>query len=232
MARNKNRKQEKSVLENPETLAEQLSRTEQYLEKNKVPVLIVVAVIVLAVVGIFGYRYYINNQEKQAKAEIFQAMFYFESDSLNLALNGDGNNLGFLDIIDEFGSTPSGNLAYFYAGACHLKLGRYDEAIENLEAFSSGDLVLQARAYALIGDANMELQFFEEAAASYSKAADYKPNEYFTPVYLVKCAIAYERLSDFGNAIECYDRIINEFKDSEQYQDARKEKARLEQLSS
>ncbi len=67
---------------------------------------------------------------------------------------------------DNYGSTPGGNLAKFYAGLGLLKQGKYDEAIEHLDDFKSSDLLVQARAYALLGDAYMEKKSYDEAASS------------------------------------------------------------------
>src|SRR5690606_22276199 len=121
-----------------------------------------------------------------AQREMFQAVYYFEADSLDLALNGDGNNLGFLDIIDDYGITDAANLANYYAGAAFLKQGKFQVARLYLEDFKSNDLLVQARAYSLIGDTYMEEDNFEQAARYYSRAANYKPNKYFSPTYLMK----------------------------------------------
>ncbi|MBS1543000.1 MAG: tetratricopeptide repeat protein, partial [Bacteroidetes bacterium] len=69
---------------------------------------------------------------------------------------------------------------------------------------------------------------YEDAAAYYSKAADYKPNKYFTPTYLMKAALAYEKLNQNDKAIKAYQRVIDEYWDSSDFQNARKLKARLE----
>lgn len=159
---------------------------------------------------------------------MFQAIFYFEADSLSLALNGDGNNLGFIGIIDEYGITKAANLAHFYAGVSFLKQGKYEAARLYLEDFKSNDLLIQARAYSLIGDTYMEEQKYADAARFYEKAANYKPNKYFTPAYLMKAALAYEKAEQREKAIKAYDEVINKYWESAEYQNARKLKARLE----
>ena len=215
------------LLENPEALAGQISKTEEFVAHHKGIVLGGAITLALIVVGFFGYRYYKNTQETQAQNNMFQAVHYFEADSLNLALNGDGNNLGFLAIIDEYKITDAANLANFYAGAAYLKQGKYDLAILYLEDYNANDLLVQPRAYSLIGDAYMELQDYENAASFYQKAADHKSNKYFTPRYLMKAALAYEKANNKDAAIEAYSEIIDKYWDSEQYQEARKFKARL-----
>jgi tetratricopeptide (TPR) repeat protein len=219
------------LLENPDVLAEKLGNAENWLESNAKIVIGVAVVIALGVAGYFGFNYYKEDQNAQGQKEMFQAVYYFEADSLAKALEGDGNNLGFLQIINEYGITDAGNLAHFYAGACYLKQGKFEEAIKQLEDFSSNDLLVQPRAYSLIGDANMELKKFEDAAKYYGKAADYKPNKYFTPIYLMKAALAYEKLNQNDKAIEAYDKVINNFWESPEYQNARKYKARLDSNS-
>jgi tetratricopeptide (TPR) repeat protein len=216
------------ILESPEALAERLQGAETWLERHPKTVVAVAVGIALIVGGYFGFQYYKDNQNKEAQREMFQAVYYFEADSLDLALNGDGNNLGFRDIIQEYKMSDAANIAQYYAGACYLKQGKWELARLYLEDFSSNDLLVQARAYSLIGDTYMEEQKYDEAARYYTKAADYKPNKYFTPTYLMKAALAFEKNNDKSKAIEAYDKIITNYWDSAEYQNARKYKARLE----
>ena len=232
MARKKQTQKEGGdLLENPEVLAEELSRIEEFLEKNKTLTIGVTVVIALVLAGFFGFRYYKSNLDREAQTEMFQAIRYFEQDSLDLALNGDGNNLGLVDIVQEYGITDAANLANYYAGLAHLKKGNFELATLYLEDFNSNDLLVQARAYSLIGDAHMELGDYEQAAEFYDKAANYKPNKYFTPAYLMKAALAYEKLNNVEEAKSTYQRVIEEFWDSSEVQNAKKFKARLEKAS-
>lgn len=223
------KKEEKNdLLENPAALAEKLEGAEHWVEKHPKTIFGIAGVLLLVVGGYFGFNYYKSSQDAEAQREMFQAVYYFEADSLTLALNGDGNNLGFIDIIEEYKFSDAANLAHFYAGVSYLKQGKYDAAILYLEDFSSNDLLVQARAYSLIGDAYMEQQNFEEAVSYYNKAANYKPNKYYSPAYLMKAALAYEKLNQNDKAKEAYSKIITEFWDSAEYQNAVKLKARLE----
>jgi TolA-binding protein len=224
----KKKEENKALLENPELIQEKLVDAEHWVEKNLKLVIGLASVVALVVGGYFGYKYYIENQDKEAQKEMFQAVRYFEADSLNLALNGDGNNLGFLQIVDDFGRTKAGNLANFYAGSIYMKQGKFPSAIVHFNDFSTDDLLVQARAYSLIGDANMEQKKFDEAATYYDKAASYKPNKEFTPTYLMKAALAYEKSNNVEKAKAAYQTIIDKFWDSSEAQSAKKFKAKLE----
>ena len=148
MAKKEEHKHE--LLENPDALKHSLEGAEFWFEKNSKLVLGVGIAALLVVAGYFGFNYYKTNQNELAQKEMFQAVYYFEADSLKLALNGDGNNLGFMDIADEYGISDAGNLANFYAGACFLKQGNYESAVRYLENFKSNDLLVQPRAYSLL----------------------------------------------------------------------------------
>ncbi|HET6539983.1 MAG TPA: tetratricopeptide repeat protein [Chryseolinea sp.] len=226
MAKKEEHKHE--LLENPEALKEKLAGAESWLEQNPKIVVGVAAAILIIVGGYFAFNYYKNSQNDLAQKEMFQAVYYFEADSLDKALNGDGNNLGFLEIIDEYGVTDAANLANFYAGVSYLKQGKFELARLYLEDFNAADLLIQARAYGLVGDSYMEEKKYDDAAKYYNKAANYKPNKYFSPGYLMKEALAYEKLNQNDKARETYDKIINLYWESSEYQNARKFKARLE----
>ena len=226
MAKKEEHKHE--LLENPEALKEKLAGAENWLEQNPKIVVGVAAAILIIVGGYFAFNYYKNSQNDLAQKEMFQAVYYFEADSLDKALNGDGNNLGFLEIIDEYGVTDAANLANFYAGVSYLKQGKFELARLYLEDFNATDLLIQARAYGLVGDSYMEEKKYDDAAKYYNKAANYKPNKYFSPSYLMKEALAYEKLNQNDKARETYDKIINLYWESSEYQNARKFKARLE----
>lgn len=219
------------MLEKPEALAEQISRSEQFVEKHQTLMLSILGVIALIVAGGFLYKYYMNGQNELAQDEMFQAVYYFEQDSLDLALRGDGNRFGFLDIIEEYGSTKAGNLANFYAGACYMRKGNYSSAIPFLKDFSTDDILLQSRAYSLVGDANMEAENYSEAANYYDQAASHKPNKEFTPTYLMKAALAHQLNGQIDKAIEQYDKIIDDYQNTPEYNNARKYKALIENQS-
>lgn len=232
--KNKKKKDKKSgdLLENPAILAERLTKTEQFLEKNRKIVIGLIGALAVIVSGYFLVRYYLSNQNTQAQVDMFQAVYYFEADSLNKALNGDGLNYGFLDIIDNYSLTKTANLAHYYAGASYLKMGDYDAAIDHLNKFSSDDIAVQPRAFCLLGDAYMEKEDYNQAVNFYEKAANYKPNQYLSPMYLTKAALAYEKLSNYSSASDCYATIIDKYPESSAYNEARKQKARVDGLAS
>ncbi len=222
MAKNKGKEKGTEFYENPEVLAQQLSKTEQFIENNKKIVLGVGGIIAIIIVAFFGYRYYIDNQNEVAQKEMFQAIYWFENGDLDLALQGDGNNLGFLDILDDFEATKAGNLSHFYLGNIYLQQGEFEKAIDHLEDFGSDDLLIQPRAYVLIGDAYMQLGNYTKAAGQYGKAASTNSTKEFSPVYLLKQGLAFEKANDVDGAIKSYKQIVDEYNESKEVTEAEK----------
>ncbi|WP_372751908.1 tol-pal system YbgF family protein [Labilibaculum sp.] len=209
--------------DNFENLEEALSKTEQYIEKNQKKLTTIALVIVVIAVAIFAYqKYYKAPLNERAQNQIFQAQRYFEKDSFNLALNGDENYPGFLDIIDEFGSTPAGNLSEYYAGISYLRMGEYQKAVDCLKKFSSDDFLLSALSKAAIGDAYMELGDAEKAASNYMDASSFNTNDFTTPIYLQKAGLAYEMLGDYKKALAAYESIETDFSKSAEARDVEK----------
>lgn len=215
------------IIENPDALQEQLSKSQEFANKNKNLLIGVLTVFVLIIGGIFFFQIYKGNQERDAQEQLFPAVFFFEKDSLDKALYGDGNFTdGFVSIADEYGITQAGNLAKFYAGASFMQKGEFDKAIEYLQSFSADDIVLQGRAYALIGDAYAEKGDLENASRYYIDAANYNANKNFSPYYLMKAGLVYEKKGNWRAAAEIYQKIVDEFPEATEINDAKKYLAR------
>ena len=218
---------ENPLLEDPDALAARLADSEEFVRSNRNVLLGLLAAVVLAVVGGFGYYTWRTQQDQKAQATMFRAVNNWEADSLSKAVKGDGRAPGLTTVANEYGSTKAGNLANFYTGVALLKQGKYKESIDFLEDFSSDDYLVQSRAYSLMGDAQLELNKPKEAADLYAKAADHNANEYFSPGYLLKEATARELANDSEGAVKAYERIIAEYPTAQEVGEARQYKAKL-----
>jgi tetratricopeptide (TPR) repeat protein len=191
-----------------------LSRTEQYFEENYKPFLIGLGIIIVLVgLGWLG-KIYLNKRDNEAQSQMFQAEKYLEIDSLKLALNGDGNYLGFLDIVKEYKFTKSANLAKYCSGICYLHLGNYNEAINYLNKYSKKDKVIGSLAIGATGDAYVELGNVDKGIAKYIEAADYAQNSFNSPLFLMKAGELYELSGKFSEALKMYQKIADKYPES------------------
>jgi predicted negative regulator of RcsB-dependent stress response len=219
---------ENPLLEDPDALAARLADSEDFVRRNRNVLLGILVAVVVVVGGFFGYNYWKGQQDAQAQAAMFRAVDNWEADSLKPALQGDGKLPGLNRVANEYSGTKAGNLASFYAGVALLKQGKFQDAYNALDKFSSDDYLVQSRAYSLMGDAQLELNKPKEAADLYAKAADHNANEYFTPGYLLKQGVALEVAKDNDGAVKAYDRILDDYATSQEAAEARQAKARLQ----
>jgi TolA-binding protein len=232
MAKKETKKSDQNeLIENPEVIAEKLVPGEDFLKSNSKILAGILAVAVVLIGGILFFQYNTQQQNEKAQAEMFQAVYFFEQDSVDFALNGDGINKGFLTIIEDYPRTDAANLSHFYTGSIYLSQKKFDDALTHLEEFSTDDYLVQAKAYSLIGDANLELGKTDEAIAQYTKAARTNENKFMSPKYLAKLAVAQEEAGKLEDAIQTYTEIEEKYYESFEFAAARKHKARLEGLA-
>ena len=208
------------------TLDETASKSEQWIEKNSKPLfagLIIIAVIIL---GYLAYNKYVKEpNEIEAADELAYSKTFFDQaeasniaiDSLyNLALNGADGKYGLLDIIDNYGSTNAGNLAKYMAGISYLKMNDYENAITHLGNFSTDDQILGALAIGNIGDAFADINQPEEALEYYEKAANFKSNDFTSPLYLLKAGNTAMDLKEYKKAETLFTKIKENFANSDE----------------
>lgn len=207
----KNKKQESEDLD----LGESFNKAEGYLNENKKSISIIGGAILVVILGYFGYTSFIvQPQEENAQKEMFMAERYFQNDSVDKALNGDGQYMGFLEIIDTYGSSNSANLAHYYAGMCFMKTGKWEDAIEYLSGYDAEDDITGALALGAMGDAYLEMENQSEAENYYNKAANWDKNGFTAPLFLMKVAFIKELQNDYAAATGIYEKIKKDYPES------------------
>lgn len=180
-----------------------LSKTEQFVEKNKNIIMYALAGIIVVVAAVWGWNKLSASNNEKAQDEIWASQLLFEQGQYEQALEG------FEALIDEYGSTKAGNLAKAYAGLCNKELGNYDKAIDLLKEFSGNDNVIAPAVLAAQGDCyvNQENADNKKAAELFEKAAKAADNAQFSPLYLKKAGLAYEAAGDNAAALKAYQAI-------------------------
>jgi tetratricopeptide (TPR) repeat protein len=211
-----------------ETVQNVLGTSEAFIEKHQKPIMYGLIAIIVIVAAIFLFQNYIKTQESKAQGEISRAQAFFAADSFNIALNGNLECVGFIEIASEYGMTPSGNLADAYAGICSYRLGQYEDAVQYLTKYKDKGSYFGIEVTGLTGDSYVELGNTEKAIQFYTKAIE-KKNDVLSPVYLKKAAAAYESLNNQAKALEMYKKIKDNYPQSSEASDIDKYISRLEQ---
>jgi len=220
-------KKKKAEDKNIVAVEEALSKSEQFIENNQNTIVYTIAIIVILIAGYIGYtRFILVPREKEGFSEMFMAEKYFEKEDYELALEGDGEYPGFLDIIADYRLTKASNLARYYAGISLIMLGEYDEGISQLDRFRKRDQILGAMAYGAMGDAYWDMGELHNAARYYRRAYRYKPNKLTTPAFLLKAGLLFEEKGEYQEALKRYERIQKEYPNTTEGRDIEKYIAR------
>ncbi len=202
----------KTKTETPIIADEVLSKSEALILKYKKPIVAAIAAIVIILVGIMSYNNFIAEpREKEAAEAIFAAENLFVGQNFEQALNGDGVNLGFIQIADEYSGTAAGNIANAYAGMALAQLARYEEAIDYLKAFDGDDQMVAPAVYGTLGSCYAQTGDADAAISNYLKAAKKADNETISPYYLMQAGIMYEAQGEKEEAAELYEQIKKEY---------------------
>ncbi|MDE5578705.1 MAG: tetratricopeptide repeat protein [Alistipes sp.] len=212
-----------------ESLGEAMNRTEFFLEKHgRTMSYLILALFVVAAL-VFGYRALIvAPRAEKATALIAEAQNRFEQETpdYELALLGDDSGAGFLEVIERYGSTPSGNLAKHYAGICYLRMGDLENAAAYLAKFSPvkglPGQIINAQNFGLQGDVAVEQQQYAKAVKFFRKAVSVSDNNFTAPVYLYKQALTEQALGNDKQAAGLFERILADYPMSTEAREAEK----------
>lgn len=232
MATTKLTEQEKAKLteqekNQQERVEESVSSVQNFFDNNKKTIWSFLGAIVVVGLAILCWnKFYLQPKTKEAQAQMFPAETNFRNQEYDIALNGDGNVLGFKQIISEYGN-KAGKSAYLYAGVCELQLGNYEEALTYLKKYKVSDEILAARALGCEGDAYVGLNKYQEALSCFQKAAA-KSDNMFAAAYLLKAGVVAEELGDNAKALSFYKQIKDQYPQSLEGYDIDKYISRIE----
>ena len=198
---------------------ETLAASKTFYEKNKNAILYGGgAVLAIIIACLLIHQFYITPRNNKANESIFSAEQAFMDGNYEKALNGDGVNMGFLTVIDEYGSTKAGNIACLYAAKCYAATEKYQEAIDMLDKFDGcGDEMISPAAIALKGNCYAELGQNEKAADLLLKAAKEADNNTISPTCLLQAGQIYVSLGQNDKALDCYNQIKSKYQQSSIY---------------
>lgn len=205
------------------------TKTEQFINKHKKKLIGGFIAILVLVSGFFGGRYWLNQREDKASAQLALGTTYVQQimqthpDSVatlktlcNTALKGDGKKkdgfVGFLAISKDYKWTDAANLAHLYAGICYYQTKDYKNAIEELKNYSDkDDVTVSANAHKVLGDCYAANKQVDEAIKEYKKAAEKADSPALSPMYLMNAAALYEESGKKAEANKIYVEIKEKY---------------------
>jgi tetratricopeptide (TPR) repeat protein len=196
------------------------TKTELFVDRNRKLLTTVLGVIVLVVAAGAAYYYLmVKPAEQNANNDAWKAEQYFEIDSLDLAMFGDGLYPGLEDITNTHSGTKAASRSHYQLGIIARDRGNFDEAISHFEEVSLDDEVVSVLAQGNIGDCQVELGQYEDAAKTFERAAasargtDAAP--FTAPLMHYKAGIVFMELGQNDKAVDHFETIVEDYPEAQ-----------------
>jgi TolA-binding protein len=180
-----------------------------WYEKHKKNISIAITVLVLAIVATVVFIKNRSDNNERAMAQLGDVYALFDSGQYQAAIDGipERNIPGLKSIVENYGSSPSGELARFYLANAYYQMGRYDEALRQFEDFTASDEMLTVSRYAAMAGCFEAKGAFKEAAENFEKAATKYAKDVNAAENLNNAARNFGLVGDKEKAIELYKRL-------------------------
>lgn len=210
-----NEQEGKETVEFFKDLDREALNTERFLEKYAKPLGIVFGVLVLGVLGFFGYKQFVVAPKNAEAVKSFLAAQKNLTENKNAeALGGkSAANPGFLGTANEYSGTSIGQLSAYNAGLLKFKEGKFQEAYDLLDKFSSDNKTLMAMKYGAMADAKSGLNKNDEALSLLDKAASVSDDPYTTYFFTRKAGIVALGLKKNADAKKYFSLIDEKYQD-------------------
>lgn len=173
----------------------------EYFEKNKNRVYTVLTVLVLIIAVIFIYFRNQSQKSETAALELAKVKQIYAADMFQTAIAGDslGMSKGLLYIVNEFGSTESGETAKLMLANCYYNLRDFENANKYYKDYSGKNDMFKAAALAGLGAVCETKGDWVNAAKYYDKAAKVSKNVTNNDEYLFYSIRSYFNAKDNDN---------------------------------
>ena len=207
-----------------EQKAENISKSEDFLLKNKKTIMYAVIALIVIIAGIILYNNFVKApREAKASTELAKGQTMFANQQFAQALNGDSTGYaGFVKIASDYSSTPAGNLANLYAGLCYANLDKWEDAVKFLDKYSpANDEMVSPAAVAALGNAYAHVKQLDKAVDALKKAAKMadsqaldNTNNSLSPTFLIQAATILESQNKKDEALKIYQDIKKKYVNS------------------
>lgn len=190
-----------------------LTKSEEFIIKNKKSIIGSVVVIILVIAGILMYKnLYAEPREAKANAALFGSEELFTQNNFEQALNGDSlGSIGFINVIDQYSGTKAANLAKAYAGICYAQLGQFEKALPYLDGFKSNEKMVSSAILGAAGNCYAQMGQLDKAATTLVNAANKSESNTLSPIFLQQAGEIYVKLGKYSDAIKAYNQIKDKY---------------------
>lgn len=184
-----------------------------YYDKNKNRVYWIATSFVVVIAIVFIYFKSQAAKETEANNQLVRVQNIYFSGSYQQAISGDslGTSKGLLYIVDNYGSTESGQSAKVLLANSYYFLNDFDNALKFYSDFSGKNSIMKAASLAGIASIDEARGDFASAAKNFEKAANINKDVMSNDEYLFNAARNYFNLKDNESVKKIFKTIKEDY---------------------
>lgn len=190
-------------------------QTERFVERNSKLLSMIFGGLVLLVLAYFAYQQFvIAPKNEEATKGYLAAIAKLQNNQTSEALGGkSAANPGFLGTYNNYSNTDAGKLSAYNAGLLKFKEGKFKEAYDLLDDFSSDNKILMALKYGAMADASANLNKADDALSLLDKASSASDDPYTSYYFTRKAGIMALALKKKAEAKKYFSSIDEKYKE-------------------
>lgn len=215
MAKKNHEQEGKETVEFFKDLDKEALQTERFLERNAKLLGIIFGALVVGVLGFFLYQQFVvaPKNEEATKSYLIAQKNLAEGKDAEALGGKSAANPGFLGTYENYPGTEVGKLSAYNAGLLKFKEGKYQEAYDLLDKFSSDNKVLMALKYGAMADAQSNLNKNDETLSLLEKAISASDDPYTNYYFTRKAGLVALGVNKKDVAKKHFTTIDQKFKD-------------------
>lgn len=191
-------------------------KTVGFFNENKSKIYLYTGIVVGVIALVFFYLNYKHQNNLKASDELAKVMDLYENGAYQEAIDGrpNANIKGLKAIVEEYGSTETGEIAKIYLANSYNMLGKSEEAYNYYDDYSGDNKLFKASALAGEASYHESKKEYIKAANTYKEAAFTDKSNPMNSDYLLKAGINYMNAGENENASEMFETVRDEYKTS------------------
>lgn len=203
------------------------AQTTTFYYENKKMIGYAMTGLVVLIIGLFIFMNNRKANNEKAALEFAKVFSIYDAGLMDkaqytAAINGKPEQgvIGLKAIVENYGSTESGETARLYLANSYYYLGQYDEALKHFDDYSGGEPMLRASAVAGMAACHEAKKDFSEAGQQFEKAAGILTTNANAPEYLNSAARCFGIAGEKEKAVTLLKQLKKEYPASSSARDA------------
>ncbi len=213
-----------------DTLVTTYYKAVEFYQKNQLKIFIGAGIVILLIAAIILYKNKQNKDNLQASALLSKVIPLYDSGDYTTAIEGDRtkNIIGLKEIVDQYGSSETGETAKLYLANSYYYTGKVDLAYTTFDDYGGENPILKAAALAGKASCLEDKKEFAKAASLLQEAEKISKINPANADYLLRAVEDLIQAGQKEEAKELLTKVKDDYRNTESAQQVDKYMAQIQ----